>query len=98
MSNFEKWSKLFQQQNLFEFNNNPNGLLWLKVKAVFRKDILPKFLIESDLTLTKTKIKEQQEELFNRLEQDEQKSLSLLDSFLQKTENEFYHLQNINEE
>lgn len=98
MSNFEKWSKLFLQQNLFEFNNNPNGLLWLKVRAVFRKDILPKFLLKSGVTLTKTKIKEQQEELFNRLEQDEQKSLSLLDSFLQKTENEFYHLQNINEE
>ncbi len=97
MSNFEKWDRLFKQQNLFEFNGNPNGLLWLKVRAVFRKDILPKFLEKAGLVLSETKIKEQQEELFKKLEEDEQNSLSLLDAFLQNTENEFYRQRNINE-
>ena len=36
MSNFEKWDKEFRVQNLYAFNHNENGLLWLKVRAVCR--------------------------------------------------------------
>lgn len=97
MSNFETWNKLFKQQNLFKFNGNSNGLLWLKVRAVFRKDILPKFLAYSQITLSKTKTKEQQEELFKILETDESHYMSILDTFLQDTENEFYRQLNIDE-
>lgn len=97
MSNFEKWNKLFKQQNLFEFNSNPNGLLWLKARAVFRKDILPKFLNEAGITLNNNIKQQKAKELFDTLETNEQHSLTLLDAFLQKTENEFYHLRNINE-
>ena len=98
MSNFETWDILFKQQNLFGFNGNINGLLWLKVRAVFRKDILPKFLASSQITLTNTRLKERQEELFKILEADEQRSMSILDTFLQDTENEFYRQRNIDEQ
>lgn len=97
MNNFDRWNTLFKQQNMFEFNGNSNGLLWLKVRAVFRKDILPKFLEAAKITLSTTKTKEQQEELFKILEANEQKSLSILDAFLQDTENEFYRQRNIDE-
>lgn len=44
MTNFEKWDKEFRAQNLYAFNNNANGLLWLKVRAVCRGKQIKQFL------------------------------------------------------
>lgn len=89
MTNFEKWDKEFRAQNLFAFNNDNNGLLWLKVRAVCRGKQLGKFLEENNLSLTKTKIAEKNVELFELLEQTESAS-TMLDKFLCDRNNEWY--------
>ena len=68
MTNFEKWDKEFRAQNLNAFNHNENGLLWLKVRAVCRGKQIKRFITENGLTLQKTKIGDQNVELFQLLE------------------------------
>ena len=97
MSNFEKWDNEFRAQNLYAFNNNVNALLWLKVRAVCRGKQLEQFLNDNNLTLTATKISEQNVELFELLEnRDDAKSM--LDKFLQGKNHEWYTSMGINEE
>lgn len=36
MTEFEKWDNEFRNQNLYAFNGNFYGLLWLKVHAICR--------------------------------------------------------------
>lgn len=59
MTNFEKWDKEFRAQNLFAFNHNNNALLWLKVRAVCRGKQIHQFLRKNAITLSTTKIAEQ---------------------------------------
>lgn len=94
MTNFEKWDLEFQNQNLFAFNNNSNALLWLKVRAVCRGKQIDKFLKENNLILTKTKIAEQNVELFELLEQKESAS-AMLDKYLCDRNNEWYEAMDI---
>ena len=68
MNNFDKWDKEFRAQNLNAFNHNENGLLWLKVRAVCRCKQIQQFLEENTITLTTTKIADQNVELFKKLE------------------------------
>ena len=89
MGNFEKWDKEFRAQNLFAFNNDPNGLLWLKVRAVSRGKQIKQFLSNSGLTLTSTKISEQNVELFKLLEKRSD-AKSMLDKYLQERNHEWY--------
>lgn len=94
MTNFEKWDKEFRAQNLFTFNNDDNGLLWLKVRAVCRGKQIGKFLEENHLTLTKKKIAEQNVELFELLEQTEG-AMAMLDKYLRDRNNEWYEAMGI---
>ena len=68
MTNFEKWNNEFKNQNLFAFNNNANGLLWLKVRAVCRGKQIKQFLEKNRIALHSSKIAEQNIELFKLLE------------------------------
>lgn len=54
MTNFEKWDKEFRAQNLYAFNNNANGLLWLKVRAVCRGKQIKQFLENTGIKLDAT--------------------------------------------
>ena len=36
MNEFEKWDDAFREQRLDVFNNDSEGLLWLKVRAICR--------------------------------------------------------------
>jgi len=97
MSNFEKWDKEFRAQNLYAFNNNANALLWLKVRAVCRGKQIDQFLSENDLTLSSTKISEQNIELFEMLESRNDAKL-MLDRYLQGRNHEWYTTMGIDEE
>ena len=50
MTNFEKWDKEFQANNLFAFNHEEKALLYLKIRAICRskliKDFAEKYQIE----------------------------------------------------
>ena len=97
MNNFEKWDKEFRAQNLYAFNNNTNALLWLKVRAVCRGKQINQFLRDNGLTLSATKISEQNVELFELLEnRDDAKSM--LDMYLQGKNHEWYTSMGVNEE
>ena len=68
MTNFEKWDNEFRNQTLYSFNQDSNGLLWLKVRAVCRSKQIERFVAQNNIVLTKTKIAEQNVELFEKLE------------------------------
>ena len=97
MGNFEKWDKAFRNQNLYAFNNDANALLWLKVRAVCRSKQLEQFLTDNGLTLSSTKISDQNAELFRLLE-GRNDAMSMLDKYLQEKNHEWYTSRGIDEE
>lgn len=89
MNGFEKWDIAFRDQNLDVFNNNTEGLLWLKVRAICRGKQLKSFLKDNNITLKSAKVTEQNIELFSILEKRED-AMSILDKFLQDMNHEWY--------
>lgn len=67
MTEFEKWDAAFRDQNLNIFNNNPEGILWLKVRAICRGRQLKEFLEDNDIVLSATKVSDKNRELFGIL-------------------------------
>ncbi|MBQ2396346.1 MAG: hypothetical protein II304_04800 [Bacteroidales bacterium] len=96
MTNFEKWDKEFRTQNLFAFNNDKNALMWLKVRAVCRGKQIQQFLKNNGITLTSSKIAEQNIELFNKLEKMPN-AMQLLDAFLNERNYEWYNKMGVDE-
>lgn len=96
MTNFEKWDKEFRAQNLYAFNHNINGLLWLKVRAVCRSKQIEQFIAENNITLTATRIAEQNAELFGKLE-SMPNAMQLLDGYLKVKNHNWYDAMSIDE-
>lgn len=82
---FIKWLKLYNSENLQEFNTNSEAQLWLKTKSIIRKDILSDFLAENSITLSESTLTKSFMELFDILKTNSKKSHLLLDTFIQKT-------------
>lgn len=97
MTNFEKWDKEFRNQNLFAFNRNENALIWLKVRAVSRGKQIRHFIKDNGITLSSTKIADQNVELFETLE-TMPSAMRMLDTFLKERNNEWYNTMDIDEE
>ena len=98
MTNFEKWDKEFRAQNLYAFNDNRNGLLWLKVRAISRSKQIDRFVNQNTISLQSTKTADQNKELFDVLEQDIDKYMPILDAFLDERNNDWYVSMNVDEE
>lgn len=96
MTNFEKWDKEFRSQNLYAFNHDTNGLLWLKVRAVCRGRQIEQFIAENNIILTVTKIAEQNIELFEKLE-GMLNAMQLLDNYLKVKNHNWYDAMGIDE-
>lgn len=96
MTNFEKWDKEFRNQNLFAFNFDNNALMWLKVRAICRSKQIQQFLKNNKITLSSSKIAQQNIELFEILE-DKPDAMLLLDNFLKEKSHEWYNAMGINE-
>lgn len=94
MNNFEKWDKEFRAQNLYSFNNDYDGLLWLKVRAICRAKQLSQFLKDNGLTLKSKKVSERNIELFELLEKRAD-AMQMLDKFLRCINNEWYISKNV---
>lgn len=97
MTNFEKWDNEFRAQNLYAFNNNENGLLYLKVRAVCRGKQIKKFVEDNAIKLRSTKINDQFIELFSIMESTAN-SMDMLDAYLRNRSNEWYHTMGVDEE
>lgn len=96
MANFEKWDKKFRSQNLYAFNHNVNGLLWLKVRAVCRGKQIKQFTSKNNITLTATKIAGQNVELFEKLE-GVPNAMQLLDDYLKVKNHNWYDAMGVDE-
>lgn len=96
MTNFDKWDKEFRAQNLYAFNHNENGLLWLKVRAVCRGKQIGQFLTKNNLKLTSAKIAEQNIELFELLETVPD-AAQMLDCYLQVKNHNWYDAMGVDE-
>ncbi|MGM9846988.1 MAG: hypothetical protein ACI31F_03450, partial [Muribaculaceae bacterium] len=96
MNNFQKWDKEFRNQNLFAFNNNENGLLWLKTRAICRSKQIKSFIEINNIAIQSTKLNDQFIELFGILEQSPD-SFIIVDKFLRDKNNEWYNKMGIDE-
>ena len=85
MNNFDYWKEKHDSERLEEFNSDPSGLLWLKVKSILRKEILANFVAKTKITLTETSLPKQFVELYNFLATNIPHSHQLLDEFIRKT-------------
>jgi len=84
MHDFDYWKRLFESDNLEEFNSDQNGLLWLKLKSIVRKELLDAFLVKNRITLASKGLNAQFAELYCSLAQDTAQSHMLLDSFIRE--------------
>ena len=96
-TNYAKWMELYQNQQFLEFNNE-DALLWLKVKAISKKAPMTKFLEKNDIHLGSTSIKDQNIELFTKLQADPKHALAMLDEYLRDQNNEWYRKMGVDEE
>lgn len=90
MKEFEKWDIAFRDQKMDLFNNNREGLLWLKVRAICRGRQLKEFLVENNIVLNSTKVSDKNRELFEVLVNRSDASI-MLDEFLQCMNHEWYN-------
>lgn len=97
MTSFEKWDREFRMQNLYAFNNDQSGLLYLKVRAVCRGRQIKQFIEKNNIVLVSTKIKDQFAELFAIMEKTTG-SVEMLDAYLRDKNNEWYRAMGVNEE
>lgn len=96
MTNFSKWDNEFSSQNLYAFNHDANGLLWLKVRAICRGKLIQKFTEENEIILHASKNAERNVELFEVMEKMPN-AMQLLDRFLNDREHEWYESLGIDE-
>lgn len=87
MKDFKYWDNLHNSENLEEFSNNQIGLLWLKTKSIIRKELIEGFLIQNEIVLSKTSLKELFIELFELLSKDIDNSHKALDSYIKEISN-----------
>lgn len=97
MSSFEKWANFFSKQNLYAFNNDENGILWLKTRAICRTKQINNFLKINSIHLSSKKLKDQFVELFKILEYTPN-AMELLDEYLTDINNEWYELLGVDEQ
>ena len=86
--NFREWKKLFDEDKLSEFSSNQEGLLWLKLKAISRKNLMSGFITSHHLRsrLESKKVGDIFEEVFYILREDLDKSHQILDNFILATD------------
>jgi hypothetical protein len=84
MRDFKHWDKQFKQGNMFKFNIDEQGLLWLKLKSIIRKNFVQLFAEFGDIALRETTLDKAFAELFSVLAGDIAKANLLLDAFIRK--------------
>ena len=84
MKDFKYWKKQHDSEQLDEFNSNPSGLLWLKVKSILRKELIAEFIKETLLSLKETALSKQFIEIYGLLDQNTLQSHQVLDNFIRQ--------------
>ena len=84
MKDFKYWKKLHESDKLEEFSLNEQGLLWLKVKSIVRRELISEFVTESGIELKKRLLKDKFFELYSLLVKNPKKSHKLLNTYFEK--------------
>lgn len=82
MSKFDECKKFFDTDKIGELTDRMEGLLWLMLKSITRKELLNSFCEFSKINLHSTSISSQSKELYEILLFDVKKSLDLLKNFI----------------
>lgn len=81
MSNFNRWLKLYNDNDLLEFSRDDQALVWLKLKSIVRKEWLESFVAYANLQVKSKTLNKQWQELYSTLA-DHPKAHQLLDTFI----------------
>ncbi len=84
MKDFNYWKTQHEKENLAEFNSDLSGLLWLKTKSIFRKELVFEFLEKNNIQLKETTLTKQFVELFNVLSNNLGGSHEILDAYIRE--------------
>ena len=84
MKDFDYWKKLHESDKLEEFSSNEQGLLWLKVKSIVRKELISEFVTENGIELKKRLLKDKFFELYSLLVKNPTKSHKLLNAYIEE--------------
>lgn len=81
---FIYWKNLYDSDRLEEFNFNPFGLLWLKIKSIVRKELIGDFLTSQNIKLSSTSLNAQFVELYDLFSKSPDRSHQMLDDFINR--------------
>lgn len=84
MKDFNYWKKLYESEKLEEFSSSEQGLLWLKVKSIVRKELISEFITENKIELKETSLNGQFLELYALLVKNPTKSHRILNEYIEK--------------
>lgn len=87
MKDFDYWKKLHESEKLEEFSSDQQGLLWLKVKSIVRKELVSEFVTENEIGLKETSLNGKFLELYSLLVKNPTKSHQLLNEYINKKNN-----------
>lgn len=82
MPDFNYWKNLHDSEKLEEFNFNDEGILWLKVKSIIRKDLISEFCLANKITLKENSLRGQFFELFSILVKNTKNAHNILDDYI----------------
>ena len=80
--NFKLWKSVYDSENLVDFSQNREALLWLKVKSIVRKGTITEFCDANKIVLRETSLTKQFEELFAILSKNIEDSHKRLDFYI----------------
>lgn len=84
MKDFSYWKKLYESDNLTEFNTDYTGQLWLKIKSIRRGELVSEFVKKYSLVLNTSSLNGQFEELFLLLQSNLPQSHQQLDLYIKE--------------
>ncbi len=84
MKDFNYWKKQHESEKMEEFNFDQNGLLWLKIKSILRKELVAEFVINTKIVLKETAMLKQFVEIYDILAKNTDESHKILDAFIYK--------------
>ncbi len=94
---FDKWERLFREQSMASFNEDPYGILRLKVRSICRFTQLNAFLELNNISLESKTLSGKNRELY-ALHSKDKKVQEQLDKFLKNESNERYTALGVNNE
>ena len=96
MNDFSYWKQKYESDELEEFNSNPFGLLWLKLKSITRNELMTEFLNINNIPLNSKKLNDKFNELFALFSKDIDHSTLMVEKFIKQRSK--HELSNFNTE